>query len=251
MTGPHPPAFEFQPLLADVTGDFAAAVRAADLGAPVAACPGWEVRHLVGHLGRIHQWATDILATGVRIPFADGPVDVPTSDEAAEWYAERAGRLREAVAGLEFDEPCWNFSRVHQIRGFWPRRQVHETRMHLFDLDTACDRDRAFDAALSADGVHEVFQVFLPRQATRGLPVDLTGPLRVLATDIGMSWLLMPDTEYGAKLYPRGGDAPVAEVGGASTDLLKMLWNRPPVGEIIGEGDRDVLDRFLASPHTP
>jgi len=121
----------------------------------------------------------------------------------------------------------------------------------LFDLDSACGRVRRFDAALSADGVHEVFQVFFPRQATRGLPVDLVGPLRVLATDIGMSWLLMPDPDEGAKLYPRGGDAPVAEISGSSTDLLKMLWNRPTVGEIVGEGDEAVLDRFLASPHTP
>jgi uncharacterized protein (TIGR03083 family) len=209
------------------------------------------VRDLVGHLGRIHAWATDILDSGQRTPFTDGPVEELTAGDAARWYTERAARLCEAIEDLEFQEPCWNFSRVHQVRGFWPRRQVHETRMHLFDLDTASGRDRSFDPALSADGVHEVFQVFFPRQATRGLQVELTAPLRVLATDIGMSWLLMPDADQGAKLYPRGGDAPVAEVGGASSDLLKMLWNRPTVGEIVGEGDREVVDRFLASPHTP
>lgn len=251
MTGPHPPAFDFQPLLADVTRDFADAIRDADLSSPVAACPGWQVRDLVGHLGRIHRWASDILTSGQRTSFTDGPVDVATADEAADWYTERAARLCDAVQDLEFDQPCWNFSGVHQIRGFWPRRQVQETRMHLFDLDTASGRERAFDAALSADGVHEVFQVFIPRQATRGFAVDLTGPMRVLATDIGMSWLLMPDADQGAKLYPRGGDAPVAELSGTATDLLKVLWKRPSVGEIMGEGDRDVLDRFLASAHTP
>ena len=48
MTGPHPPAFDFQPLLAEVTRDFADAIRDADLSSPVAACPGWQVRDLVG-----------------------------------------------------------------------------------------------------------------------------------------------------------------------------------------------------------
>lgn len=251
MTGPHPPAFDYQPLLVEVTTQFAAAVRDTDLDAPVDACPGWQVRDLVGHLGRIHTWATDILASGRRVPFTDGPVDAATPDEVADWYAKRAGRLCEATADLVWDGPCWNFSRVHQFRGFWPRRQVHETRMHLFDLDTAGGRERTFDVALSADAVHEVFQVFLPRQATRGYPVDLAGPLRVLATDIGMSWLLLPDADEGAKLYPRGGDAPVAELSGGSADLLKMLWNRPTLGAIDGDGDPAVLDRFLASSHTP
>ena len=215
MTGPHPPAFEFQPLLADVTRDFAEAIRAADLSAPVAACPGWQVRDLVGHLGRIHRWATDILASGQRTPFTDGPVDAPTVRRRRPIGTPSApAACARPCRTSSSRQPCWNFSGVHQIRGFWPRRQVHETRMHLFDLDSASGRERAFDAALSADGVHEVFQVFFPRQATRGFPVDLTGPLRVLATDIGMSWLLMPDADEGAKLYPRGGDAPVAEVSG-------------------------------------
>jgi uncharacterized protein (TIGR03083 family) len=251
MTGPHPPAFDFQALLRQVTGEFADAVRVSDLSAPVATCPGWQVRDLVGHLGRIHSWARQILDTGRRAPFTEGPVDVSSAPEASDWYFERAAQLCLAVQDLEFDQPCWNFSGIHQVRGFWPRRQVHETRMHLFDLDQATGAERPFDAALSADGVHEVFQVFQPRMAERGFAVDLAGPLRILATDIGMSWLLMPDADQGARLYPRGGDAPVAELSGTAPDLFRVLWNRPAGGEIKGEGDAEVLERFLASAHTP
>ena len=36
---------------------FAAAVRQGPLGAHVAACPGWDVRQLTGHMGFVHRWS--------------------------------------------------------------------------------------------------------------------------------------------------------------------------------------------------
>lgn len=247
----HAPAFDYPQLLGEVTAEFAELTRRSDLAAPVAACPGWEVRHLVGHLGRIHAWATAIVASGRREPFSDGPVEATSAEAAADWYAEQAHRLCDAVAQLDPEEECWNFSGVHQWRGFWPRRQVHETHMHLLDLARAAGGDHALDPALSGDGVHEVFQVFHPRQAERGFAVELEQPLRVVATDLGMSWLLVPDPTSGVRLMPRGGPRPVAELDGSAADLLMVLWNRADPIVLAGEGDPATLQSFLSSSHTP
>jgi len=247
----HAPAFDYPQLLVEVTGEFADLTRVSDLSAPVAACPGWEVRHLVGHLGRIHAWATAILRSGRREPFSDGPVQATSPEAAADWYAERAARLCDATVDLDPEEECWNFSGVHQWRGFWPRRQVHETGVHLLDLARAAGGDHVLDPALSGDGVHEVFQVFHPRQAQRGSAVELVRPIRVVATDLGMSWLLVPDPTSGVRLMPRGGPAPAAELDGSAADLLMVLWKRIDAGAFVGAAATETLRLFLASSHTP
>ena len=167
MTGPHPPAFDFQPLLADVTGDFAEAVRAADLDAPVAACPGWQVRDLVGHLGRIHRWATDILGyrrarrrspTG-RSTYAT-PTRRPTGTPSGPARLLRGGRRTSSSTSRAGTSPA-------SIRSAASGRAGRSTRPGC-TCSTSTRRVGAtapFDPALSADGVHEVFQVFFPRQA--------------------------------------------------------------------------------------
>ena len=43
-------------------------VRTADLGSPVAACPGWDLRQLVEHTGSIHRWATHAIIHGGQPP---------------------------------------------------------------------------------------------------------------------------------------------------------------------------------------
>ena len=41
-----------------------AVAHAGPLDAPVAACPGWDVARLVGHVGSVHRWATVAVLTG-------------------------------------------------------------------------------------------------------------------------------------------------------------------------------------------
>ena len=44
---------------------FAAVADAGTLDAPIAACPGWDVRELVTHVGMVHLWAaTNVNSTG-------------------------------------------------------------------------------------------------------------------------------------------------------------------------------------------
>src|SRR5262245_50342385 len=127
----HAPSFDYPRLLGDVTAEFAAAVRVGDLDADVAACPGWQVRDLVGHLGSIHRWAAQIVRTRQPTRYSEAPYEGSSAESAAHWYAEAASALLAELADSDDEAPCWNFSGVHQWGAFWPRRQVHEVRIHL------------------------------------------------------------------------------------------------------------------------
>ena len=55
-------------------GRFAAAIADGPLDAPVAACPGWDLRELTLHMGHVHRWATAAVEHGVRPSFGgDAP----------------------------------------------------------------------------------------------------------------------------------------------------------------------------------
>jgi uncharacterized protein (TIGR03083 family) len=223
------------------TDRFAAGLAGAEPGSAVPACPGWTVRDLVTHLGNVHSWAAGIVESGEQFSGADGR---PDPDALRQWYAERAGALVDTLAAADPDEPCWNFAGVHQTNGFWNRRQVHETQMHLVDLDQAHGRVTALDPGECADGVTESFEVFLPRLHARGFPADLTGPVSFVATDVGHHWTLHP-TEAGP---PSIVDGALAEdrVEGTAEQLWLLLWKRADDG-VVRIGDPDRLSRLLGS----
>jgi uncharacterized protein (TIGR03083 family) len=225
------------------TGRFAARLADADHRSKVPACPDWTVLDLVGHLGNVHTWAAGIGESGGPMTM---PEERPDPDEMQPWYAARAGAL---VAALEAADPaaaCWNFSRVHQTKGFWSRRQVHETQMHLVDLDQALGRPTRLDPEDCADGVTETFEVFLPRMHARGFPADLAAPASFVATDTGHSWTLT--TADGTHPSLTLGDGVLAEdrVEGTAEELWLLLWKRADP-DVVRTGDADRLARLLAS----
>jgi 3-dehydroquinate synthase class II len=42
---------------------FAASLTGADLDATVVTCPDWTVRDLVSHVGGLHRWSTELVAS--------------------------------------------------------------------------------------------------------------------------------------------------------------------------------------------
>lgn len=228
------------------TDRFAAGLVEADPTAPVPACPDWRVADLVAHLGNVHAWAARIVESGEP---ATTPDDVPEAGDLEPWYRERADRLILALEAADLDEPCWNFSGVHPRKGFWPRRQLHETQMHLVDLDQAHGRPTDLDAEQCADGVSEVIEVFGPRMFARGFRVDLDGPVGLVATDTGDSWTLEP-AESGPPQLAGTGAPPPDRLEGTAQELWLLLWERADDGVArVGEADR--LARYLASRLTP
>jgi uncharacterized protein (TIGR03083 family) len=240
-----------------------AAIRSCSMNARVPACPDWTAYDVVVHLGNTHGWAATIVETGERAPAQH---DAPTSRRAAavaRWYAAKAEDLLQVLRAACPEDPCWTFSEVHRTRGFWSRRQAHETLVHLTDLLQAADRGprapELLTGSLAADGVAEVLEVFLPRMHARGRRADIAAEVLLAATDTGDRWLVEPaatdvDPPSVRRLAQKGpAGYEVDTISAPAADLMLLLWKRLPAdgATIHLDGERDRLLAFLASPLTP
>jgi uncharacterized protein (TIGR03083 family) len=260
---------------------FAAAVLGVDLRAPVASCPGWSTYDLVCHLGNVHSWAATIVETRVAAPEQNDEPRSRRPRAVAEWYAGKAEDLYRVLRAADPDVPCWNFAYGEGPTGFWSRRQLHETTIHLLDLLPDTD----LDPLVCADGVDEVLGVFLRRMHERGHPAALTAPLCLVATDVDRAWTVMPRVEQpggiGVPQQPRGSAAETAPLAGPpagpagppagpplvverrhpSADrveapaevLYRLLWKRLPLDHpaVRRTGDVARVQAFLLSRLVP
>ena len=192
----------------------------------MAACPGWSTFDLVVHLGNVHAWAATIVETG---QWAAEHNDEPRSNRpraVSEWYSAKAEDLYEVLRQAEPERSCWNFALDGGTVAFWSRRQLHETTVHLLDLDLACGRTPAVDPAVAADGVAEVLDVLVHRHAQRGATTPRSwSRSRSAATDTGDTWVLTPT---GAVPTVRRGDARGVRdrVEAPAEVLYRLLWHR-------------------------
>jgi uncharacterized protein (TIGR03083 family) len=203
-----------------------------DLSRPVPGCPGWTAQDLVVHVGGIERWVVHAVREGELTR------DLPTwpGTDLADWYEEGAWDL---LAALEVDPatPAATLAPDRTV-GFWHRRQVHEHRVHRWDLQSALGTAEPIEAQLAADGIDEVATMFWPRQVRLGRAVEPVEGLRVVTTDTGGEWLF--------------GQRPVATVSGPAADVLLALMHRcgPDHTTLIWSGDepvgRSVLSLALA-----
>jgi uncharacterized protein (TIGR03083 family) len=171
---------------------FAHAVGRSDMKAPVAACPGWSTLDLVVHLGNVHAWAATVAETGRQAVLLE---DRPPSSRprvVSEWYVAKAEDLYQVLRYRPATAPCWTFVSPSGVTAFWSRRQLHETTVHLMDLDGANGRSTEITGPVAADGVDEVLTVMLVRMLARGHPAALSAPLTLRTTDTGDSWDISP-----------------------------------------------------------
>lgn len=255
-----PVTVDFVSAYAAAAAEVVATIPSCDMGARVPACPDWTAYDLIVHLGNVHAWAATIVETGRSAPEQNDEPRSPRAKTVARWYAGKAEDLLQVLRSANVEDSCWTFSRGHSTAAFWPRRQTHETLMHLADLQQSCGRTTTIPAALAADGVSEVLEVFLPRMHARGRRADLSHPIVLRATDTGDTWLVTPPLEDGDE-PPLAGPArweEVADVGldtvlASAADLLLLLWRRLPTDDpgVTLEGDRTRLLAFLRSPLTP
>jgi uncharacterized protein (TIGR03083 family) len=205
------------PLLEDATSRFAGIAVTGDLDAPVPTCPAWTLADLVQHLGETHLWAAHAVEHGN--PDGDERFEGRV-DELAGWYGDAARRLVAVLAATDPQAPAWTFGQ-EKLAGFWRRRQVHETLMHLYDALAVDGRegDWAIEPELAWDGVDEVATVFYPRQVRLDRIAPIDGTLRLVATDLDREPLDIGTTH------------PVAELSGPAARLLLALWKRVPVDD--------------------
>lgn len=224
--------------------ELAEAFAATDPAAAVPNCPGWTVADLALHIGAGQRWAASILLSGTsqRVPSVHR-----TTASWSDWYAGTTAALVAAIKAVDPEEPCWNFAPVDQLAGFWVRRRLHETVVHLVDAQQAASTgtELSIPPAIAADGVDEVFGVFLPRMLMRGFPTAVDAAVGVRATDTGDEWTLTPVGDDRPPQVDRGRAEGAAVISGTASELLLTLWRRLPADHLTVEGNRQAAAGIL------
>lgn len=224
---------------------FDAAAR--DPHADVPGCPGWTVDKLVGHVGRIHTWAAQVVRSRTTEPissrlFPEGPDDA--FELRVRWGRERHAELLAALRDLGEDDPLWVFlPQSHVGRGaFWLRRQAQELMLHRWDAQQATGDAQPLDPELAADGIDELLTLFAGPAASYTTKVSSDATMHVHCTDRDGEWLVRftPDGLDVTREHAKGDIA----LRGPASSLHLLLWNRadPPDVEVFG--DASLLQRW-------
>ncbi|PZS35490.1 MAG: hypothetical protein DLM59_02965 [Pseudonocardiales bacterium] len=220
-----------------------AAAGALDLDLPVPPCPGWSVRDLVVHLGKVYVWVSRTIAAG------DAPGDRsglgPDDTDVLGWFDAAFAGLLATLEAIDPGAPAWNWSTQPDVAAFWPRRMAHETAVHRWDAQMAAGVADPVQVEWAVDGISEVLDTWLP--AGRGVSKnDADGLVRVTASDADRTWLvrLRPEgvtvLDESALLEDDAGAQ--TGVAGTASDLLLALWGRLTPDALALDGDPTRFD---------
>lgn len=224
-----------------------AAIDDADLGAPVAACPGWTVADLLVHLGHVHHRAVHLFEGGAFVPLDQWEPPPAAGPEGAAWAREQGRRLLVAARAADPDRPMATWLGDRTAR-FWFRRMMHEAAVHRWDAQAALGEPEPLPADVGVDGVDELLEVFCPRlgpESWATVAADGARSMHVHATDADGEWLVQitPESLSFTREHAKGDVA----VRGRASALDLALWNRTGTEALDLFGDATVLDRFLAA----
>ena len=218
----------------------------ADLATPVPDCPGWTLRDLLGHLGRVYGAVSTVVdqrATAPVKPGAEAFLDDGLDDAAVRaWFRDRSSGVLRSLRSIEPSTPLWTWS-SEQNAAFYRRRMVHETAVHLGDAARAIGRPFELDRDVCVDGIDEYFDVMLPVAVARSGGTLPSGSLHVHCTDGPGEWLVVPDGQ-GLIVTREHAKGAVAWRGPART-LLLAVWGRVEA-ELEGIGDAQVSAEWSA-----
>jgi uncharacterized protein (TIGR03083 family) len=223
-------------------GELLAEVAASiPLDARVPGCPRWRTRDLVGHVGRVHRWATATVAERVdragaaRLrPIMTDPA-LPADDAIVDWFAAGHRALVETLDAAPADLGCFTFMPAPTALAFWARRQAHETAVHRVDAEQAAGRPSRVDPAFAEDGVDELLCGFLPRSRS----LRAARPRRLLVSTGDRHWRVVIGPEPAVTEVPAPEPAD-ATISGPAETLYLALWNRLPWHELTVTGDEDL-----------
>lgn len=215
---------------------------------PVPSCPKWTLADLVGHLGRVHRWATAIVTRlpQERIELSAEEVGLPQEwSKVPEWFAAGGAALIDALGQADLDAPCYAWGADQHAR-FWLRRQLHETAIHRVDAELAVLGEAgALDAAVAVDNIDEFLGNLAYMRRFRPEVRDLHGDgetIHLHATDLDASelpgeWLitLEPHGFRWSHAHVKGA----AAVRGTARELALWINHRLPGDapglELLGE----------------
>ncbi|AEW93780.1 MULTISPECIES: maleylpyruvate isomerase family mycothiol-dependent enzyme [Streptomycetaceae] len=232
-------------------------LRDADPGAHVPTCPDWSLAELIGHLGGVHRWVTQVVTTRAQEPLRRDLVagDEPPKDAEglARWLGDGVTPLVAALREAGPDTRVWSWAGV-PTTAFWSRRMVLETLVHRADAAIALQRPYDAPAELAADAIDEWLELMASESALRFRPqlAELRGDgerLHLHATDapaqLNAEWVVerTPQGITWRREHAKGDVALRAPL----TDLFLAFHRRLPLDherlEIIG--DRALLDHWL------
>lgn len=217
------------------------ALPPAAVARPVAACPGWDVEALAGHVGRIVRWgAANAAAGGEQVRRRDLP-EPPEGPAVLGWVAEGALEAGASLADLDDDRPAWTWAGPGTA-AWWRRRLAHEVVVHRWDAEDACGDPTPIAAPLAVDGIDELLGVFLPRVADQP---DDGATVHLHATDANGEWLVT--FAGGAPTIAREHAKGDTAVRGPAADLLLASWGRVPVDRVEVFGRADLFARIRAA----
>lgn len=219
--------------------------QTADLATPVTTCGEWTLRDLLRHVGFVHRWATEAIATTAAPDRSQ--IVMPDGDDAttiAGWFDEGGRRLFEALQAHDAHEATWHPFPPAQLHAVWIRRMAHETSVHRIDAELACGRAVAVDAVLASDGIDEYLSLTLPHLLA-GKRAELpSGTLHLHCTDVAGEWLVEDDGGLRISREHAKGDAAVR---GPAAAILADLWGRSGrLGDVDVVGDQTVAERWLS-----
>jgi uncharacterized protein (TIGR03083 family) len=235
--------------LADLQRDGRAlldAARAAGLDAPIAACPGWDVRRLVGHTGKVLERTAILVREGLDAPPApERFVRFPDDETAFDRFAGVLDDVVTALTDADPDAPCWNFTGADLTVGFWRRRMANEVAVHRVDAERAAGAPRPVATDRAVDGIDELLTALLPFSAVHKNPT-LSASFHLHCTDADGEWLTVfadgvPTT---TREHAKGDLA----VRGPASPLFLWSWNRASVGTegLESFGDPDLLQAWAS-----
>ena len=218
----------------EADGDLLARAAArAGLEASVPSCPGWQVRHLLRHVGYVHRWAAAHVAQASP-ELLEGPSEEevlrrgPGDDELLAWFQEGHVGLVKTLRSADPALSCWTFLDAPSPLAFWARRQAHETAIHRADAQAASGPVTPFEPTFAADGIDELLVGFAPRERVAATITERY-VLAVRSLDTSDEWLVTLDPE---SIEAHRGTGPGnSVVAGMGSDLYLTLWNRCPADD--------------------
>lgn len=228
---------------------FASAAEMGALDVAIAACPGWNMRDLVRHLGEIHLWA----ATNVAFPkptwlkvggltdlapyWPDLAAAWPSDTQLVSWYRATLANLLHVLESAPIDVEAFTFLPAPSPLLMWARRQASEIAIHRFDAEAARNLTSRFDPQFASDMLDELVSGFAPR--SESVAVDAERVLHVSACDVGEQWWVTFGP--GGITTSRGGGDADLTVSATAAELYLSLWNRAPDSTVQLAGDPDVM----------
>jgi uncharacterized protein (TIGR03083 family) len=236
------------------------AAQVAGLETDVPTCPGWTMRDLMVHTGRVHRHKAEMVRgryTDTYAPYPPWP-----EGDVLKWYAEGLDEMLAVFVDADLSAPSYTWCDHDHTADWWVRRMAHETVIHRADALIAAGETPTIEASLAEDGVDEILDEFMIGGPSWGEIALSDRTIRLRSGD--REWNLRSavfsgtspttGTSYQAldTLVYDSGVTPMATVTTDPATLDLWLWGRGDLPDGAVDGDVSIVEhlRSLAAEQT-